>query len=542
MRLHHRGKKADWHRVLPEKRNFWQRLAKLSAGVATPGNLISLGGLLLVLLGTWLLVQQQYVAGLSVIVVGRISDVLDGIVAEKTGTKSPLGEIVDTTVDKLAVLIIVPVLIIEHLLPLPIVYIILLQNTINVLIAAIAKVRQVELRPSIEGKISMAASWTTVVAFSVLAIAREHHQPAKVNTLVAIVAYAALATFLIYGYRASRNYARLVFNRRPVLLSELHRAIVIINPQSSNVQRIDRRSHELARLFPDTKVTLIETSARPGQLTDRLRRELNTQAGPTLLAIGGGDGTVHVIINALMELQGEGQNLADVPILPLWGGNANDLAYMLNGLPSRVTLSSILNRGRLVAVHPLKIVITEGNHKAAERYAACYASFGASAYAAAELEKPTHKNEVRSSGAFGTFMKELRQATRAMLSASGFDAEQNGERIKIFEQVFANGSRMAKLDRFPIKLHEKVFYRIVKSDRSTTVAFYLRQLIQGKKLGEVTDRTFRFTTRERAWAQFDGEATVLAANTTVSVGLAEMPFYAVSTKLEPQKKSRSFKR
>ncbi len=550
MGLHRTGKQADWQKVRREEQTAWQRLAERTHGIITPGNIISLTGLLGVFYGAGLLLYEHYTAGLIAITAGRLADVFDGLIAEKTGTKSPLGEVVDATMDKLAILVLIPIVIIEHLLPFTVFGIIVLQNVVNVMIAAIAKARRLELRPTIEGKIATAAAWATVVSFSALTAARKAPHLIVLQDIFWFAAYLSIILFLVYGLRASRNYARLVFAvstsdyikmlvgrypPRPNLLHRFQQVIIIVNPQSSNVQRVEKRRYELSTLFPLTPIKLIETTTRPAQLTARLKRALINQSGPTLLCIGGGDGTVHLVVNSLMQLQTE-IDLAQAPVLPLWGGNANDLATMLNGLSSRTSLRRLLTSANIIAIHPLKITSSLDGQTSTHHYAACYASFGVSAYATAELEKPVYKKRLQSNSALGTFIKEFKQACRAILDAPGFDAEQNGKRIKIFEQVFSNGSRVAKMDRLPVKLHEKRFYRAVNSETQPTPLFYIRQflLLRGKKLGEVTDQNFRFTTKERAWAQFDGEARVLPKNTTVSIGLAEAPFYAVSTKLKPR--------
>src|SRR5690349_11384075 len=102
MKLHHAGTKPDWDLVAASKRNSWQRLAKLSYGVMTPGNLLSFIGILLVGIGLAAINRQHIWKGLVLLAMGRLCDILDGSAAEYTGTKSPLGEAVDASLDKIA--------------------------------------------------------------------------------------------------------------------------------------------------------------------------------------------------------------------------------------------------------------------------------------------------------------------------------------------------------------------------------------------------------------------------------------------------------
>jgi diacylglycerol kinase family enzyme len=306
--------------------------------------------------------------------------------------------------------------------------------------------------------------------------------------------------------------------------------ILAINPQSSNIQRIKARVIELGKLFPATPIETIETSRNSTEFHTRLQKKLTAASGLKLLCIGGGDGTVNMVINGLLDATPP-IDLKNVIVLPLWGGNANDFAYMLNGYSSKIRMRTIFSNGSIVPIYPLKITITNPNAKNISAYAVCYASFGASAYAADQLTKSTEDKQFIGKSAIRTIMREFNYVVRAILDAPGFDADQEGHRIKIFEQVFSNGSRMAKVDRLPVKLTDRSFYRTIRSDKPPTVMFYLLRLIRGKKLGEIREKPVRFTIKERAWAQFDGEVSILSKNTTVKVGQNNRPFYTISTKL-----------
>ena len=314
------------------------------------------------------------------------------------------------------------------------------------------------------------------------------------------------------------------------MLNEFARIILVINPQSSNIQRIEARAHELAKLFPDIEIETIETARDHVRFRRRLQKSLAANAGRVLLGIGGGDGTVNMVANALLIIEPK-VNLSRTILLPLWGGNANDFAHMLNGLSSRIKMKSVFERARVVAIYPLKIKTTKLPAKSTTRYAVCYASFGASAYTADQLDKPVEAKRIFGKSLASNILNEFRRAVRAMLDAPGFDVEQEGQEIKIFEQLFSNGWRMAKVGYLPVRLTDRQFYRAVRSDKPPTVAFYILRLLRGKKLGEVRQKPVRFTTRERAWAQFDGEATVIPENTTVTVGHSRRSLYALSTKL-----------
>src|SRR5258708_6783173 len=101
MRLHTPYTNPGW-KIDPTAANFWQRFALQTNGVVTPGNILSISGLVLVVWGAWLLGSgERWTAGVALVTAGRFFDVLDGYTAELTGTKSRLGAMVDVACDKL---------------------------------------------------------------------------------------------------------------------------------------------------------------------------------------------------------------------------------------------------------------------------------------------------------------------------------------------------------------------------------------------------------------------------------------------------------
>lgn len=317
---------------------------------------------------------------------------------------------------------------------------------------------------------------------------------------------------------------------QPLSHYEFSRIVLVVNPQSSNIQRLEPRARELAKLFPDIAVEIVESVADADAFSMKLQKALNYVGGQTLLGIGGGDGTVHLVANALLSATPR-INLKKITILPLWGGNANDLAYMLNGLSSRFKIKQALTRAKLVKVYPLEIKTIDNKGGSFIRYAVCYASFGASAYTAEQLARPLNEKKMLGKYVRNRIVTEVSRAVRAMLDAPGFDVEQDGHRIKIFEQLFSNGSRMAKVDRLPVKLLEREFYYVTRSDKPPTVPYILRML-RATNVGEVKKGAVHFIARERAWAQYDGEAFIIGENTRVTVKHSIRPLYMMSTKLK----------
>ncbi len=168
MNLHHTTEKPDWTEVNSRDRNRWQRLAAASHGVLTPANALTLLGFGLVLFGLVEIGRQHYWTAASLLLVGRALDVADGWIAEATHTKSPLGEVFDAGIDKLATLLIVIVFLVTSLAPGWLLAALALPHILIAFVAVIARFSRQSLHPSLPGKLSMGFIWLTLVGFVVL--------------------------------------------------------------------------------------------------------------------------------------------------------------------------------------------------------------------------------------------------------------------------------------------------------------------------------------------------------------------------------------
>jgi phosphatidylglycerophosphate synthase len=202
--LHRTGTKADWDGVKPADRNYWQRWAARTNGIVTPGNVISVSGALLVLLGLYLLRLDNIFISIALITAGRLADVLDGYVAELTGTKSSLGEAVDVSIDKIVGFIALLVLLLTYLLPVLFIAIVGTQNVINSLIGVAGRYRQVHLHPSREGKLSVAVTWGSLVSYlSYQAVEAGNYYLSRVFLFLSLILF---GMFLYYGTLSTYTY------------------------------------------------------------------------------------------------------------------------------------------------------------------------------------------------------------------------------------------------------------------------------------------------------------------------------------------------
>ncbi len=215
MKLHIAGPIPDWENIDPRNWSSWQQIASQSWGTITPGNVISVLGLVLVVWGLADIVDGAPLSGLVKIISGRIMDQLDGAVAHKTATKSPVGEAVDASVDKLELAIALPVLIWMGMLPLLVGFAIALQNIANVILAFIAKKRKNEMHPSKHGKVGMAFQWGAMGLY-LLSVAALNGNSESAPQLLQIAAHILAVISLGFGVRATYTYAQAALVKSPI--------------------------------------------------------------------------------------------------------------------------------------------------------------------------------------------------------------------------------------------------------------------------------------------------------------------------------------
>ena len=200
MNLHRASTQADWQAIKPTERNLFQRVAAATMGVVSPGNVISLVGFILVIIGLSYLLDERYLLSLVLLAVGRLLDVADGAVAEATGTKSPLGEIVDATIDKLVtVMTVIAILLTDLAAWWVVAALVILQISIG-LVVFIRRSRGSRIHPTRTGKLSMATAWIGIVGL--ILIEALNGQLVVVSTV-----YGFIVLSLVLGVVALCQYA-----------------------------------------------------------------------------------------------------------------------------------------------------------------------------------------------------------------------------------------------------------------------------------------------------------------------------------------------
>ena len=204
LQLHRSKDKADWEYIKEDKRNFWQTLASRTFGVLTPANAITFAGAIMVLIGLGIIANDLNAVGIGLILAGRFADIADGYVAEKTGTKSPLGEILDATTDKVLIFIAFFVLLFSALIPLWMLIIFAFHSILISVITLYGRSGGILLHPTLMGKLAVAASW--IIICLQLASQTTSNGTDDLRNIFATVSYFLFGMYMLFAYGSTKAY------------------------------------------------------------------------------------------------------------------------------------------------------------------------------------------------------------------------------------------------------------------------------------------------------------------------------------------------
>ncbi len=205
--------RPDWADIPQGSRTRWQRAAAATHGLVTLGNVVTIVGVVLSLVGAWRIYDGALVLGLVLLVAGRAADMADGLVADRTHTKSPLGELLDAACDKLVAGVVLITFLVAHTVPPLPLLVLLAQAIINIVSSTIARRRGRELHPSKLGKRAAAVEWVVVFWFLLAQLIAPHS--AFLADACNAAGYASLLLFIIWGADASVGYIRHALRSKP---------------------------------------------------------------------------------------------------------------------------------------------------------------------------------------------------------------------------------------------------------------------------------------------------------------------------------------
>ncbi len=185
--------------------NVFQKIASKTHSVVTPGNLTTSVGLGLVIYGSTK-IGSNLPESVGLVTVGRLADIADGMVANVSGTKSPLGEKLDAVADKIGILAAASGIIYYNTVPLPVTLGIVAQNAFNSVVSVKAKTDDnIELHSSRSGKLSAVSQWLTLGFFALSTYGEQKSIP-KLSEVFKYVGYFSLAPTTVLSVTASRGY------------------------------------------------------------------------------------------------------------------------------------------------------------------------------------------------------------------------------------------------------------------------------------------------------------------------------------------------
>lgn len=200
MNLHRSSAKADWETTAPHKWNAFQKIAAATKGLVTPANVVTFVGFGLVVYGLYLLATERLWAGLLVVTVGRLLDILDGILAEATSTKSPLGELFDAAADKIGTFLTVLALVSAEVASWWVLAILIVPQLVIVVIIALKKRKNIRIHPTRPGKLSMAFVWASIAGLIISKALGD-------NEILSVSAYVFAGLSFVAGIYAAWQYA-----------------------------------------------------------------------------------------------------------------------------------------------------------------------------------------------------------------------------------------------------------------------------------------------------------------------------------------------
>lgn len=316
-------------------------------------------------------------------------------------------------------------------------------------------------------------------------------------------------------------------------LSSYSHLVIIQNMAASNSARAQKLAEALHSTQPWATHTVVDiTGYNQAKTYELIQSAARGFTKKTLVGIGGGDGTVSSVVNVLATSQVVTEENQSAALFPLWGGNANDLSVMLNGLINTTSFKKVLSQGYPADVYPLLLTITPPNSEPIKRTAICYASFGASAHILERMEQSSHKRD-HAGLRFGPvrLIAEGADVWRSVFGVSPVRMQAHRKKTAtMYDRIFVNGSRFAKVLHSPVSLNDPSYYEMVIYSKGYRYVFEtVRSLFSGR--GRITDQTQRFLVKNVTMCQIDGEVIGLEAGTTVEIGLRERALVFFSRKL-----------
>ena len=187
-------------------------VCKVAKDVFTIPNLISVTGAALAIHGSEKIDTAE---GLAECAVGRLADVLDGIVARMTGQTSNTGAALDATTDKIVMAKVLYEMHKKGSAPEKVLNTVAVLNLINAIATGIANLRsdeKAETRPTKSGKVGLAMETAALVTYAAAELADKRTDSPKPAEILRKLGAGAFAASLPFAAHATCTYIKRAIN------------------------------------------------------------------------------------------------------------------------------------------------------------------------------------------------------------------------------------------------------------------------------------------------------------------------------------------
>ena len=199
-------------RTMKKSRETSPTVCKVAKDVFTIPNLISVTGAALAIHGSEKIDTAE---GLAECAVGRLADVLDGIVARMTGQTSNTGAALDATTDKIVMAKVLYEMHKKGSAPEKVLNTVAVLNLINAIATGIANLRsdeKAETRPTKSGKVGLAMETAALVTYAAAELADKRTDSPKPAEILRKLGAGAFAASLPFAAHATCTYIKRAIN------------------------------------------------------------------------------------------------------------------------------------------------------------------------------------------------------------------------------------------------------------------------------------------------------------------------------------------
>ena len=330
------------------------------------------------------------------------------------------------------------------------------------------------------------------------------------------------------------------------VFSGVETAKAIVNRASSRNIEGYRNLEQLRRVAPFEILEVPTANSR----TTKLDLIHNALENSQLLIIVGGDGTFNDVLHTI-STNGLSDEAKLTPIWCMGGGNANDGTKAMHSKNAIKNPAYALYTARTISSYPIRFDITRPDGETITRSAGLYATLGISGLYSSDkyLNNPSFRKKLTKLEKYSPLTRKIATGyletmlgLKALTAYKAFEIKQaDGVTREVYDEVYVNSSQMAKYLGFPTKLNSREIFHYTSSNRAQFLGRNALHAVSHIHSGQLVsaytsddeyirgDEQRSFYTSVDAYAQFDGEAEIVPANSRVDVSIHKQPITLLAT-------------